>query len=241
MWAPASGIRGAAGKCACFGCETKRRSRRWRAPVLESSICLEFRIWDLGFFIRLTRALARRGAVRARPPRPEWRGVARHLPGRWRDGRRRDSYGLTFNPAFMARAFWRLSKVRKFSIPSATRCSTPPPASSVGLVFPAARFPRRAFAHPVVWWEFWFGSQSWRRLFPRHEADNLLFPLFSPATALNGLHLKSHLSGVEPLQRRPCCIGENQKVGREPRIGRDSLPKHRRPSHGFAPLGLCGR
>ena len=47
-------------------------------------------------------------------------------------------------------------------------------------------------------------------------------------------------SGVEPAQRLACCIREIPKVRREPRIRRDSLPKHRRPIHGFLPLRLCG-
>jgi len=48
--------------------------------------------------------------------------------------------------------------------------------------------------------------------------------------------MKSRISGVEPAQRPPCCICEIQEVRREPRIRRDFLPKHRRPSHGIPPL-----
>ena len=34
------------------------------------------------------------------------------------------AYGLTFNPAFTARDFWRASKVRKFLVPSAMAAAT---------------------------------------------------------------------------------------------------------------------
>jgi hypothetical protein len=70
------------------------------------------------------------------PGRGHWQGGA---DGRRMDGqRRRNSYGLTFNPAFTARAFWRASKVRKFLVPSATAAASNTSKPRVPSVFECA-------------------------------------------------------------------------------------------------------